>query len=85
MESKLNVTETEIYSALLKELAGREGVDQGASAKQLSAALGRSLEWVRRRIEELTDKGLLEFGFRPGENVIGRPKQTPVYWLKKDE
>ncbi len=69
--------------AALQQMEGPEG--RGLSTEEISQRVGRSTEWVRKRLRALQANGrLAPVQWRQSYGLDGRVIKVPVYSLRKD-
>ncbi len=76
------ITLDELLEAL-RQTQGPEG--RGLSAEEISQRVGRSTDWVRKRLRALQGQGrLAPVAWRTAFGIDGRVIKIPVYSLKKE-
>lgn len=55
--------------------------DDGQTAGEIAAELGRNVKWVRGRLAALASQGRLVVGRRESRSIDGRPTTIPVYTI----
>ena len=68
----------------LRQTEGQDG--RGLSAEEISRRVGRSVDWVRKRLRALQGLGrLAPVQWRTSYGLDGRVIKIPVYSLRKEQ
>ena len=60
-----------------------EATNQGVTITELSDTLGRPRKYIRRRMRQLINAGIVEVSMAPRVNMAGAKQRVPVYAIKK--
>ena len=81
MPDELDIAEDELLGLLQQDnLAEGEGI----TTRELAAKLGKSTEWVRKRVRRWWDEGKIKVSKRREKDMLGRDTWVPVYKLQKE-
>ena len=73
------------FAALIEalEVSRKPSDDAGLTLRELAQRVGRCEDWVRKRLYEANEAGLLICGKRTISGIDGRRAHSPVYSFKK--